>query len=201
MIDHVVNSVNNFIGGWYTEETSICDAIIDWHNSPNTVKAPGKSYSGNNPSKIVSKEIKDSIDSNLNDFPTLRYEYFKRILMPALELYKIKYPWADKLPPYNVIEPVGVQYYPPGGGFHAWHCERTGSNTGNRHLVFMTYLNTVTDGGQTEFLNQNIKVKAEKGLTLIWPTDWTHVHRGIASMSQEKYIITGWFSFIENTKL
>ena len=35
-----------------------------------------------------------------------------------------------------------------------------------------------------------------KGLTLIWPADWTHVHRGIVSASEEKYIITGWFSFM-----
>ena len=33
----------------------------------------------------------------------------------------------------------------------------------------MTYLNDVKDGG-TEFMYQNIKTQAEKGLTLIWPS-------------------------------
>lgn len=60
----------------------------------------------------------------------------------------------------------------------------------------MTYLNTVTDEGGTEFLNQELKISAEKGKTVIWPADWTHTHRGVASPTQEKYIITGWLSFI-----
>ena len=38
---------------------------------------------------------------------------------------------------------------------------------------------------------------AKKGKTLIWPTDFTHTHRGVISLSKEKYIITGWLSFIE----
>ena len=61
----------------------------------------------------------------------------------------------------------------------------------------MTYLNDIEDGGETEFLYQKIKVKPRKGLTLIWPVDWTHTHRGIVSPSQEKTIITGWYEFFE----
>lgn len=61
-------------------------------------------------------------------------------------------------------------------------------------MVFMTYLNNVKDGG-TEFLNQKLKTKAEKGLTLLWPSDWTHTHRGIITESQDKYILTGWLNY------
>jgi hypothetical protein len=59
----------------------------------------------------------------------------------------------------------------------------------------MTYLNDLTDGGETEFHYQQVKVKPEKGLTLIWPADWTHTHRGIPSETQEKYIVTGWLNY------
>ena len=57
-------------------------------------------------------------------------------------------------------------------------------------------LNTVEEAG-TEFKFQNFKATAKKGKTLIWPTDFTHTHRGVISLSKEKYIITGWLSFIE----
>ena len=60
----------------------------------------------------------------------------------------------------------------------------------------MTYLNDVTDGGETEFLHQGLKVQPQKGLTLIWPADWTHTHRGVASPTQEKAIVTGWFNYV-----
>jgi hypothetical protein len=38
---------------------------------------------------------------------------------------------------------------------------------------------------------------AKKGLTMIWPTDWTHIHRGIVSETKEKMIVTGWYNFDE----
>jgi hypothetical protein len=58
----------------------------------------------------------------------------------------------------------------------------------------MTYLNDVPNGG-TEFLYQNIKLPAIKGLTTIWPAYWTHTHKGQISKEHEKYIATGWFQF------
>jgi hypothetical protein len=41
----------------------------------------------------------------------------------------------------------------------------------------MTYLNAVEDGGGTEFFHQNLVVQPRKGLTLVWPADWTFMHR------------------------
>jgi hypothetical protein len=58
----------------------------------------------------------------------------------------------------------------------------------------MTFLNDMTDEGGTEFLYQDLKVEPKKGLTLIWPSYWTHTHRGVISKTQEKYIVTGWYS-------
>jgi hypothetical protein len=61
----------------------------------------------------------------------------------------------------------------------------------------MTYLNDVQDAGETAFYHQDVLIKPEKGLTLIWPSDWTFTHKGIPSPTEDKYIVTGWFSFIE----
>ena len=60
----------------------------------------------------------------------------------------------------------------------------------------MTYLNDVTDEGGTEWMYQDVKLDARKGLSVIWPSDFTHTHRGIVSPTQEKWIATGWFSYI-----
>ena len=30
---------------------------------------------------------------------------------------------------------------------------------------------------------------------VIWPTDFTHTHRGIVAPKEEKWIATGWFNF------
>ena len=52
----------------------------------------------------------------------------------------------------------------------------------------------VTEGG-TEFKYQKLKTDAKCGLTLIWPTDFTHMHRGVISKNETKYIITGWYGY------
>ena len=83
----------------------------------------------------------------------------------------------------------------PGDGFYKWHMENVGKNDSlYRHLVFMTYLNTLDDAG-TEFYYQKTTTPCEKGLTIIWPATWTHTHRGVTNYKGEKSIITGWFSF------
>ena len=56
-------------------------------------------------------------------------------------------------------------------------------------------MNTVNDGGETEWPIQGVKIKPEKGLTVFWPTDWTHMHKGIVSPTEHKYITSGWYEF------
>ena len=96
-----------------------------------------------------------------------------------------------------VREPIQIQRYLPGQAYYDYHTERTGAvgYQSARHLVFMTYLNTVTNQGGTEFPQQQTVLTPTRGLTVIWPADWTHTHRGIASPTQTKYIVTGWFSY------
>lgn len=99
---------------------------------------------------------------------------------------------------YHVTERMNIQHYKPGEGFYAWHHER-GEIAMHRELVFMTYLNDVPDGG-TEFLYQDLTTTAKKGKTLIWPANYTHIHRGQISKTQEKYIITGWLGYNHEKK-
>ena len=86
-----------------------------------------------------------------------------------------------------------MQHYKPKGGYHRYHFERSADfkPISTRHLVFMTYLNTVTDKGGTEFYHQEMTTNAIEGNTVIWSSDWTHTHRGVPSPTQDKYIITG----------
>jgi hypothetical protein len=59
-----------------------------------------------------------------------------------------------------------------------------------RLLTFIWYLNDVTDGGETEFINGKIKPKT--GKLLIFPSSWNYYHKGNMPLSNDKYIITGW---------
>ena len=48
----------------------------------------------------------------------------------------------------------------------------------------------------TYFPQQDIKFKPQAGNMMFWPAYWTHPHKGIPAPKETKYIITGWFSYI-----
>lgn len=191
--EHFVNQLDNFIMGWYIDD-GLCDSMIEHHkNSQNKWQA----HSGYDITNIDLSN-KNSIDCKLND-EQLSKRYFD-YLQECVDLYCDKYTFSKDISPWKTIELPNLQHYiPPNGGYHGWHCERYrgDGDAGSRVMVFMTYLNDVTDKGETEFYYQKLKIKAEKGLTILWPADWMFTHRGIASPTQEKYIYTGWFSFYE----
>jgi hypothetical protein len=191
MKEHFINQLDNFICGWYIDK-NVCGDMIEYHRNCEH-KRPG-AYGKN---KQIDKSIKDSIDCVLEDNNLCKRYYSE--LQNCVDLYVKKYPGCNVGPAWRNTENANLQYYPPGGGYHVWHTERYSMKPPivYRHLVFLTYLNDVNDGGETEFMHQKIKIKPETGLTLIWPVDWTYVHRGVASLTEEKYIYTGWFNFYE----
>lgn len=187
---------NSFIGGGYIDDLSVCERLIDlFKNEPNKVQGAAGDATGE---RIFDPAIKDSIDFVLApnaSYPA--YQDYLKELQKIVQQYIMQYPLCNEYAPWTIVEPVNIQYYKPGGGYKKLHTERFSAKLpfAARHLAFMTYLNDVDDGGGTEFPLQNFTASARRGLTLIWPTDWTHTHRGIVSATQQKYIITGWFSF------
>jgi hypothetical protein len=190
--------MTNFILQDEIKNTELCDKLIEYHKvSP--YKQPGSYYKRSDISSdgAIDKISTDvGIDPSQCEHPTV-LEYLKE-LQELLEKYIKKYPMSNYYAPFQIQEDINIQHYKPSEGFPAWHTERSNAMlpSVNRHLVFMTYLNDVNDGGGTEFYHQKLTTKARKGATLIWPADWTHTHRGIVSPTEEKYIITGWYSFI-----
>lgn len=183
---------DSFIAGAYINK-SLCDEIIQYHKDFRHRAING--LVGFQDRLYVDKKTKESLDLTLNTNYDLMQKYNFE-LTKVLKAYCKKYTWVNELERFsNMVESTNIQYYKPNGGFKKWHQERHGRTTSSRELVFMTYLNDVSDGG-TEFYYQNIKTEAKKGLTIIWPSDWTHVHRGIVSKKHEKYIVTGWFNFV-----
>jgi hypothetical protein len=91
---------------------------------------------------------------------------------------------------------VKIQKTPPRGGYHFWHCESFNKETAIRALAWMIYLNDIPAGeGETEFIWQKLRVQPEAGKCLLWPTQFTHTHRGNPVYSTTKYIATGWYTF------
>lgn len=93
------------------------------------------------------------------------------------------------------IRMMKLQKTEPGEGYHIWHFEADSLERAGRVLAWGLYLNTVEEGGETEFLYQQLRIPATQGTLVIWPAGFTHTHRGNPPLSGEKYLLTGWVEY------
>ena len=194
MKPHPVNKKLYFICGWYINKNVCTNLIKYFENSPN--QRPGtlgiKGKPGIDKKGKISTDV--YIDVRNHDEEILNYY---RELNKVLEEYKKKFEYCHvNQATWGITEGWTLQRYKPKEGYFYKHCERVGGITLRRHLAFMTYLNTVKDGGQTEFVYQKLRIRPEIGLTLIWGSDWPFTHRGITSPTETKYIATGLYSYL-----
>lgn len=188
----------SFIETEFLQDDTICDKLISYFTYNSNKHTAMQLVNGE--SVAADPKYKSSTDITVTHNTTLECpalaDYLDELDV-ILSKYVKKWPSCDWYSPWSINTPFTIQHYKPGQGFYSWHTERCGASdiAASRHLVFMTYLNTVTDNGGTEFLNQNLMINAEKGKTVIWPADWTHTHRGVVSNTQDKYVITGWFNY------
>jgi hypothetical protein len=189
MKEHKINKLDGFIKGWYIDK-SICKKLIKLFEENKEKHVNGLfGKEGHVP------EAKKSTDLQIHNNNPIFNFYFES-LDNCLKKYKISFPELDmNLSYWNMVEYVNIQKYKPKEGFFKWHTEQASIESSKRMLVFMTYLNTVKNKGETEWLYQKLKIKAEEGLTIIWPANWNFIHKGCVSNTETKYIITGWYEF------
>jgi hypothetical protein len=186
----------SFIGGWYIDE-KICDDIIKHFNENKKYVTLGKS--GNN-EIIVDRKMSFDLQVTYEINQKYPFNEYCKCLTEIIKNYERKYEALKNIDNYGLICDYNIQYYEPNGGYKIWHCENDSYKNMNRVLVFMTYLNNVPDGG-TKFMYQNLISPAIKGLTLLWPSSFTHTHMGQITEKNEKYIVTGWLNYLPKENL
>jgi len=184
-----------FIQTTYIDE-NICKNLIEYFEKHPHQKA-GQIYIED--SLTVKPDVKKSTDvyitaSDCNDIAVNNYLIG---LQNSLNKYLEKFPTLHQHKKFTIGDGFNIQRYYPNEGYFEWHAERMSLASSPRLLVFTTYLNTISDGGETEFMYQNLKIKPYTGLTVIFPADYMYVHRGITSPTETKWITTGWFSYVE----
>tara|TARA_B100000941_G_C28214613_1_gene403586 strand:+ start:53 stop:649 length:597 start_codon:yes stop_codon:yes gene_type:complete len=119
-------------------------------------------------------------------------DFLFQSLSKALSSVKKEYDFFNG--PFKDIG-YAIQRTEPGEYFN-WHIDSGSHQFSDRQLVAIWYLNDVEGpGGETEFINQNVKVKPEKGKLILFPPFWTHEHRGVKLQKGIKYIATTWIVF------
>jgi len=184
----------HFIGCWNLENNKLCNEITQFFENNKELQIQGITSYGKD---LKAKKTTD-IPVNPHDLKNPKFEVLKQYMD---ELYKCFIDYQNQWPflksVIKVVDVPGfnIQKYSRGDHFAQLHSERTTLDTLHRLFAWMTYLNDVDDGGQTNFNHYGIKIKPETGKTLIWPAEWTHAHTGEILKSGTKYIVTGWMNF------
>lgn len=99
------------------------------------------------------------------------------------------------IPVTDKISELVIKRYKPTGeeGFQL-HFDSIGEKA-NRYLVFLWYLNDVSEGGGTEFPELDLTIQAKAGRLLMFPPYWMYQHLGQAPISNDKYILSTYFLF------
>lgn len=96
----------------------------------------------------------------------------------------------------------GQQFKPHHDYFHTtekyWPMER--KRGGQRSWTAMAYLNDVTEGGGTHFVNLNVNVEPKPGVLMVWNNanpdgspNLDTLHAGEPVIKGTKYVITKWY--------
>ena len=182
--------MDTFIRSYTLPDVSVCDTIIKFFENNTEHHQPGYINKGE-----VDKSVKASTDISI----PVNQEWlsgYRTGLQSCVDQYKKEYDGIpDQLGSWGIVENVFIQRYKPNEGYYEYHTERTGYHSADRMMVFMTYLNDIQEGGETEWYFQKLKIQPRKGLTVLWPTDWNFLHRGNPAPKETKYIITGWYNF------
>tara|TARA_B100000700_G_C15047974_1_gene858864 strand:- start:1565 stop:2161 length:597 start_codon:yes stop_codon:yes gene_type:complete len=189
------NNLNpNFIGSWVIEPVTLCEDLIKYFELNLDKQKRGKTAGG------ININTKDSIDITINPKDILQpgnkiFQTYFNELFACYKNYIVEWPFLEIMSEKLEIGSFNLQRYKPGQHFKKIHTERASIETLHRIFAFMTYLNDTEEGGETYFSHYDLEIKPKQGLTLIWPAEWTHAHRGNILKKGKKYIITGWINF------
>ena len=184
----------HFIGSWNIENNTLCEEIISFFEENQNLQKSGFTGSGVKPTLKKTTDLSVQ-PHNLKDLKFKCFNNYFELLHKCFLDYQNQWPFLKEVIKDTNIGSFNVQKYSPGDHFAKIHSERQDLQNSHRVFAWMTYLNDVSDGGETYYSHYDIRVKPEMGKTLIWPAEWTHAHAGEILNSGLKYIVTGWMTF------
>lgn len=180
---------------------ALCDEMIEFFEK---TKALNLTYTRQEatPGMPTTRKQDEAVDLRANAYACIGYDNTRMFTEMMDSLWTCYHKYTAE---YSELREAGrhviadgkIQKTLPAQGYHVWHFEKDGYDYARRVAVFIVYLNDVVDGGETEFLRQSLRVKPEKGTVVVWPSSYTHTHRGNPPLKDDKYIFTGWFEFMK----
>jgi hypothetical protein len=182
----------------------LCNDIIDIFETNETKSNPAGTLGGVQPNILNAKSIScysiDAIDHP--DWPRIqksiekitinKVTQYQKKLVNLLDISGNSFAFFDEITwkGFSVNKYSAVEK-----GHYTYHTDRHTilDSDEERVITFLYYLQDVETGGETCFPGQGLKVKPEAGKLVFFPSTWTYPHCSLPTVSNDKYIIVGWF--------
>lgn len=191
----ILTPLNGFIGIYENAlDNEWCDLIIKKYNE--NIHQQISRFEENKTHPLHKADHKISGFDILDDkiLNTFRDKMYKELLLK----YSLKYAGFESYLNNTQLIEFKIQKTSPGEGYHIWHHEWSDNDVCiKRVLAWTLYLNDIEEGGETEFLYQSCRIQPKKGTVCVFPSFFTHTHRGNPPLKKDKYIVTGWVSLKE----
>jgi hypothetical protein len=162
---------------------SFCQDIIRKFEADDR-KQPGVTFKG------LNKALKDSDDlvitrlKEWNEVCNAVDNVIKGCIKEYMHFVNSKFPEHDNFDDVSLSTGYQIQK----SGHYVWHNDAAVEDNKTRVFTFIFYLNTVTEGGETDFHYKS--VKPVEGRVVMFPATWDYIHCG--RPARNKYILTGW---------
>lgn len=174
-----------------------CAEFIKWFWNNTDLHVQGKVYGGVDASSLsntVNLDRKNTTQAYPKPEDPIS-DTITKIIFSGYDEYASKLPVPQGQPLCTTT--YSIRVYRKGEGKFLEHVDQSAGPNVTRIFGVILYLNTVDDGGETDFLDYNLKIKPEAGKLLIFPCNYLYRHQGNIPISDDKYIVTAFINFAD----
>ncbi|WP_372361133.1 2OG-Fe(II) oxygenase [Xanthomonas sp. NCPPB 1325] len=121
--------------------------------------------------------------------------FFRSRISQELKRYNADVNLDIAVPDSSLLSPLILKRYRSGNDERFQTHFDSVNGVCDRYLVFLWYLNDVSEGGETWFPGLNYGVEPRAGRLLMFPPYWMYAHQGRPPLSGDKYILSTYLRF------
>jgi len=141
---------------------------------------------------LSSKHLASHLSYNHYDFSST-HSILTDLNARCLSAYRAQFPQLDYIDNGLDFSPWRFKHFPPTYAFDRWHSEHN-LQVAHRVLCIILYLSDNACG--TEFMHDSTVIESRMGRAVVFPTFWTHTHRGqLDPLGCDRYIMTTYAHF------
>ena len=175
--------------------TAQCASCIEWFWNNEDLHQQGQTYGGDN--SITDAKLHVDLDkkNTIQAYPSPDdpiSDFMTKVMTDGWKEYSKTLPTPQGQP--MAFSDYSVRIYYKNQGKFLEHVDQCAGPNATRVFGIILYLNTVDEGGETDFKDYKLKVKAEAGKLIIFPCNYLFRHEGTIPLSEDKYIITSFLN-------